>query len=154
MEFTKEQLVYHAVWRQALAKGEVRITLKTVSDARRVRFGLYNSVRPFREGKLFDPDLQRAAQECSIRLEDTTLTVISKLNTDTMQSVLEAIGLDAEELATTQAAQAAQPALPADIQESMALTMKKLNETGGERQHLDYRELLGGRKGGGDGNVE
>lgn len=151
MEFTKEQLAYHAVWRQALAKGEVRITLKTISDARRVRFGLYNSVRPFREGKLFDPDLQRAAQECSIRLEGTTLIVISKLNTDTMQSVLEAIGLDAEDLATTQAAQ---PALPADIQESMALTLKKLNETGGERQHLDYRELLGGRKGAGDGNVE
>lgn len=151
MEFTKEQLAYHAVWRKALAEGEVRITLKTISDARRVRFGLYNAVRPFREGKLFDPDLLRAAQECSIRLEDTTLVVIAKLNTDTMQSVLEAVGLAAEDLTTSQTAQ---PTLPANIQESMALTLQKLNAPASEREHVDYRALLEGRKGGENGNVE
>lgn len=149
MEFTKEQLAYHAVWRQALTKGEVRITLKTISDARRVRFGLYNSVRPFREGKLFDPDLLRAAQECSIRLEGTTLIVIAKISTDTMQSVLEAIGLAPEALEQPVAVP-----MPVDIQESMAKTLQKLNEPSTDREHVDYRALLRGKKVAGNGNVE
>jgi len=149
MEFTKEQLAYHAVWKKALAEGEVRITLKTVSDARRVRFGLYNAVRPFREGKMFDPDLRRAAQECSIRLEGTTLIVIAKISTDTMQSVLEAIGLAPEALEQPVAVP-----MPADIQESMAKTLQKLNEPSTDREHVDYRALLSGKKVAGDGNVE
>ena len=149
MEFTKEQLAYHAVWRKALAEGEVRITLKTISDARRVRFGLYNSVRPFREGKMFDPDLLRAAQECSIRLEGTTLIVIVKISTDTMQSVLEAIGLAPEALEQPVAVP-----MPVDIQESMAKTLQKLNEPSTDREHVDYRALLSGKKGAGNGNVE
>lgn len=149
MEFTKEQLAYHAVWKKALAEGEVRITLKTISDARRVRFGLYNAVRPFREGKMFDPDLLRAAQECSIRLEDTTLIVIAKISTDTMQSVLEAVGLTPEALE-----QPTVVPMPVDIQESMAKTLQKLNDPSSDREHVDYRALLSGRKGAGDGNVE
>lgn len=149
MEFTKEQLAYHAVWRKALAEGEVRITLKTISDARRVRFGLYNSVRPFREGKMFDPDLLRAAQECSIRLEGTTLIVIAKISTDTMQSVLEAIGLAPEALEQPVAVP-----MPVDIQESMAKTLQKLNEPSTDHEHVDYRALLSGKKGAGNGNVE
>lgn len=149
MEFTKEQLAYHAVWKKALAEGEVRITLKTVSDARRVRFGLYNAVRPFREGKMFDPDLLRAAQECSIRLEGTTLIVIAKISTDTMQSVLEAIGLAPEALEQPVAVP-----MSADIQESMAKTLQKLNEPSTDSEHVDYRALLSGKKVAGNGNVE
>ena len=149
MQFTKEQLAYHAVWKKALAEGEVRITLKTISDARRVRFGLYNAVRPFREGKMFDPDLLRAAQECSIRLEGATLIVIAKISTDTMQSVLEAIGLAPEALEQPVAVP-----MPVDIQESMAKTLQKLNESTTDREHVDYRALLSGKKVAGNGNVE
>ena len=144
MSFTKEQLAYQAVWRKALASGTVEITFKSLADARRVRFGLYNALRPFKEGRATDPALLSAAEECSIQLEGTTLRVIRKLDTAVMQSVLEAVGMTAEEVSATPALD-----MPAEAQESLSKVLGLLKDNpvptsgaGGDRARLDYASLL------------
>ena len=160
MSFTKEQLAYHAVWRKALADGSVEIRFKTLADARRVRFGLYNALRPFKEGKLHDPDLLRAGQECAIQLAGTVLTVVKKLETGVMQSVMEALGVTPESLEAEPAASE----MPAEARESLSKVLALIGMPSGPaegaevvpgpaRERLDYGALLAG-KGGWHGDVE
>ena len=74
-QFTKEHLILHAVWRKAFNDGQLTIPVKSASDATRLRFSLYNAVRPVREGKVVAPDLLQAVQECSVRIEGLSVVV-------------------------------------------------------------------------------
>lgn len=91
-QFTKEYLILHAVWRKAFADGQLTIPVKSASDATRLRFSLYNSVRAVREGKVVAPDLLQAVQECSVRIEGLAVVVQLKANTELMQAISDALG--------------------------------------------------------------
>lgn len=91
-QFTKEYLILHAVWRKAFADGQLTIPVKSASDAARLRFSLYNSVRAVREGKVVAPDLLQAVQECSVRIEGLAVVVQLKANTELMQAISDALG--------------------------------------------------------------
>ena len=91
-QFTKEHLILHAVWRKAFADGQVTIPVKSASDATRLRFSLYNSVRPVREGKVVSPDLLQAAEECSVRIEGLSVVIQLKANRVLMQEIAAALG--------------------------------------------------------------
>ena len=147
MNFSKEQLAYQAVWRKALATGRVDLNFKTVADARRVRFGLYNAIRPIREGKVNDPEMVQAGQDCSVQITGTVLSVVSKFSSETMQEILQAIGLTEGELKGVEEPPATgvvahEPALPLEVQESMAKVLEKLQQPAPERGRIDYASLL------------
>ena len=91
-QFTKEHLILHAVWRKAYNDGKLTIPVKSEADATRIRFSLYNAVRPVREGKVVSPDLLRAVQECSIRVEGLNVILQLKANTELMQAISDVLG--------------------------------------------------------------
>ncbi len=150
MKFTKEQIACHDAWRKALRDGRVDMTFKSVSDARRIRFALYNSVRPIREGKVADPELAQAAEECSISLDGATLTILAKVSSDSMQVLLGAIGKSAEDLTP----QALPEAAPAEAEESLRRLLARPEfadvvpqQVSPDRPRLDYTTARARAKG-------
>lgn len=123
---TKEALLMQSVWRKAIREGEVTLQLPTESDARRVRFTLYNSVRAVRQGKVIDEELLRATQECSIQITGSTVVIQSKMRSDMMQAVLAALG-ESEE---TMLAKAPAPKTmeEAEVEASQQRLMEKLGQ--------------------------
>ena len=96
--FTKEQLLMHGIWRKAAREGKLELTLPTKADAVRLRFGLYNSVRAVREGKVLDEELRTAAEDCMISLVDDVKVVVQlKARTAFMQAIAGALGDDLEQ---------------------------------------------------------
>lgn len=119
--FANDQLMMHKIWRKALREGKVKFDLPTVSDAVKLRFGLYNSIRPVRTGKVFDEELLRAARDCQVTVSGTSVIVQAKVMTEVMQAVMAVLGEDALE--------AESPLLSAEehaIQESAKLLLEKL----------------------------
>ena len=123
-QFTKEQLILHAVWLKALREGQVTIPVKSKSDATRLRFSLYNSVRPVREGKAVSPELLQAAEECSVRIDGMAVIVQLKASTDLMQAITGVLGGDV----AMEAAAAVKPVSAEEhaIAESQRMVMEKL----------------------------
>ena len=65
-----------AAWKKAAREGELVVPCKTLSDARRLRFSLYNAVKPVREGKAHEPELLEAIQSVSLQLREDPPTLI------------------------------------------------------------------------------
>ena len=123
---TKEALLMQSVWRKALQDGEVILRLPTESDAKRIRFTLYNSVRAVREGTVIDDELLRATQECSIQITGNVVTVQAKTRSAMMQAVLHALGETEESLVAK--APVPKTAEEAEIEASQARLMEKLRQ--------------------------
>lgn len=123
---TKEALLMQSVWRKALREGGVTLQLPTESDARRVRFTLYNSVRAVRQGKVIDEELHRATQECSIQITGSTVVIQSKMRSDMMQAVLAALGESEEALLAK--APTPKTAEEAEVEASQQRLMEKLGQ--------------------------
>lgn len=96
-KFTREQLGMHGIWKKAWNEGTVEIVFDSVADARKIRFDLYNSVRLIRDGKVFDDELLRACEECSIRIEGTTLTIRKKFDMPALQRAFAVTGVNPDE---------------------------------------------------------
>jgi len=135
-QFTKEHLILHAVWRKAFNDGQLTIPVKSASDATRLRFSLYNAVRPVREGKVVAPDLLQAVQECSVRIEGLSVVVQLKANTELMQAISDALGgvegleAAAEVIPTSAEAQA--------VEESQRKLLEKLGQDAAPTRSTPY----------------
>ena len=97
LQISKAMGIFHEVWRVAYkAEGEFPpIMCKDTAGAQRLRFALYNAVKPFRDGKReIDDDLRNAMLECSVALTPDRLGIIiqRKMDTDMNKLLLEAIG--------------------------------------------------------------
>lgn len=123
---TKEALLMQSVWRKALQDGEVVLQLPTESDAKRIRFTLYNSVRAVRLGKVIDDELLRATQECSIQITGNVVTVQAKTRSAMMQAVLQALGETEESLVAK--APVPKTAEEVEIDASQSRLMEKLGQ--------------------------
>lgn len=99
----KQKLICQGLWRKAgQTQEEVAIPCKTLADARRLRFALYNAVREFkddpktgREGKRADPDLQAGIENFSVSFHDeapTTIVLRHKGSSTAMQAALAVLG--------------------------------------------------------------
>ena len=102
----KQKQVMQGLWRRAGRMPEaLEIKCKSLSDARRMRFALYNSVREFKPDqkdgkppKVADEALQLGIDNCSVSFkegEPTTVLLRQKTKTDLMISALEALGEEA-----------------------------------------------------------
>lgn len=96
MEISKSMAIFHEVWRHAnRPDGMHFIQCKSVAEASRLRFALYNAVKPYRNGKReADQELKDAILNCSICLTEDKKGIImqKKLDSDLAKVLLDAIG--------------------------------------------------------------
>lgn len=98
--FTPDQLQMHAAWVKAAREGRLEIPCKTVSDARRLRFSLYNAVKPYRSGRVPEDKVSEAMEQVTVHLVETPKPMVlmqHKMATPMMQSLLAV--LEGEEVA-------------------------------------------------------
>ena len=125
--FSEDQIMMLKIWRKAFREGQITLKMPSHSDAVKLRFGLYNAIRPIRQGKAVDAELLQAATECSINLDGTALTIQLKSKTAMMQAVVDALGEDAFTPAQTPVS-----AEEAEIMESQRRMLEKLTQSGDE----------------------
>lgn len=125
--FSEDQIMMHKIWRKAFREGQITLKMPSHSDAVKLRFGLYNAIRPIRQGKAVDAELLQAATECSINLDGTALTIQLKSKTAMMQAVVAALGEEAFTPAQTPVS-----AEEAEIMESQRRMLEKLTQSGDE----------------------
>lgn len=97
LQVSKAMAIFHEVWRCAYkAEGAFPpILCRDTAAAQRLRFALYNAVKPFRDGKReVDDELRDAMLECSVALTPDRCGVIiqRKLDTEMNKLMLDAIG--------------------------------------------------------------
>lgn len=93
----EQKALLQGLWRKAFSQDDpVAIPCRTVSNAARLRFAIYNSVRGVRDGKVkVDEALREAVANCSVGYLDgdkTTLVLHKKVLTELMQVVTEIVG--------------------------------------------------------------
>lgn len=93
---SSETLLLQDVWRQALNRGPEGLTVKfkSKSGAVRARLQLYSSVRAVKKGlDMDDLELCKAAEELEITwVDDCTIRLSPKANSDAMQGLIAAAG--------------------------------------------------------------
>lgn len=92
-----QKALLQALWRKAgRAEEPLRVECKSESEARRLRFALYNAVRDARAGKVeADAALTEALENCTVGFapEDKRVLVLQqKVMTGMMQSVAALVG--------------------------------------------------------------
>lgn len=65
-----------AAWKKAAKVGELVVPCQNLSDARRLRFSLYNAVKPVREGKVHAPELLEAISSVSLQIRENPIRLI------------------------------------------------------------------------------
>lgn len=93
----EQKSLLHGLWRKAGSQAEpLQIPCGSESNATRLRFALYNSVRDVRKGKASaDPSLKYATENCSVGFlpEDRAVLVIQqKVMTGLMQTIAGIVG--------------------------------------------------------------
>ena len=98
--FSEDQRQMHAAWVKAARETRLEIPCKTVADARRLRFALYNAVKPLKDGKAESPDALAAAEQVTIHLyeEPSPMVLMQHKSATTMMQSLSAV-LDGEVVA-------------------------------------------------------
>lgn len=93
---------YLEVWRRAYREGEIALTLPTYSQALSLRMALYNAIKPYRDGKMVDVELEAAADACSILLTkgSNELVCTTKMKHGMADLILDQLGLAAAPVAT------------------------------------------------------
>ena len=91
-----EQDIFHDLWR---AGGEsedgVTVPCESEANAKRLRFALYNSLKPIKKGKMTaDMKLQYAIDNCSLSFTEdgTGLMIRPKVSTMVNKAILAALG--------------------------------------------------------------
>lgn len=119
----KQKALLQGLWRKAVGTEEtLRVPCQTESNAKRLRFALYNAVRDVRVGKVEgDETLKEAIANCTISFdpEDKSVVLIQqKVMMDLMQVVAGVVG-DAPGLQKTEEEMA--------MEASQARLMEKLS---------------------------
>lgn len=96
--YSKAQIALREVWRTALRKGSVEITLSTSSKAHKLRFDLYAAVKEEKRGESEDLELMEAANTLEITKEGSTLIMRPKLSNETFQAIARATGMNLDKV--------------------------------------------------------
>lgn len=122
----KESRQLFAAWKKAAKDGVLEIPCPTLSNARQLRFTLYNAVKPVKDGKIDAPELLEAVRAVSIHLQDSPPMVVMQHRafSPVMQSLAAALG-DIEEFAEPEGAE---PVMTAEEEASL----RRMQELVGE----------------------
>lgn len=96
---SREYRIYLAIWRKAGNSPEP-IVIKTSSKnmAIAMRQGMYRAIRPYRESKLIDDELRKAAENYVVYLNEDTLEMRPRLTLGELNTMFDQIGIDEEDL--------------------------------------------------------
>ena len=107
-DHSKQERIYLAIWRKAfqtIDHGEpiaIKASSKPIATAQRL--GLYRALRPYREGKLFDAELQQAGERivaCLVESKGRWAVELRPRETlSELEAQLAALGLDDAKLQT------------------------------------------------------
>ena len=110
-----------AAWKKAAKIGELVVPCQNLSDARRLRFSLYNAVKPVREGKVHAPELLEAISSVSLQIkEDPIRLILQNRAFSSAISALDAV-LEDEDLQDA-------PAMPSDLSVEEAGSITRVRE--------------------------
>ena len=95
-----QKAILQEIWRKAFQQDEpLEIPCKTESNAKRMRFALYNAVRGVRDGRTpADSLLREATENCAVGFkpgERSTVVLQKKILTELMQVVVGIVGAGA-----------------------------------------------------------
>jgi hypothetical protein len=114
---SRETRIYLALWRKAYRERDnpacppVSITATNLSQAISMRQGMYRAIRPYRYGEAFDPELNSTADLFVVSMPNVPsvdrgkpckLTFKERKNLDELEKQLMDLGLDAEDLLTSE----------------------------------------------------
>lgn len=100
---TQENRIYLAIWRKALEKGSsITLNMENNSLAMSARMAMYRAIRPYREGKDFDPVLAEAAAKFVIvhQKKPPALILAPRRSLSAAEAMMEELGMIAEDLLT------------------------------------------------------
>lgn len=141
----KEYQVYWEIWLKAHREGRLEVTLPTAADAVRTRFGLYNSVKAIRTGKLVNEELKQAVDNCTVNVAGNVLTVMPTWEKVEVSALLGILGKTMEEVGIPQPKTQEEVAMEASqariIQNLSTGTAVAGEAPVRERQRVDYAEL-------------
>lgn len=89
----EETILLKHIWRKAY-KEDVVINLETSKEAQRIRFALYNAVKPVKDGKIVDPELLLAATNVSITFDNKNTLRLARTLTGTLAALAKAVDFD------------------------------------------------------------
>lgn len=94
----QEREFLRAVWRKAYREKEIRVHFKTIADARRIRFSLYNVAKSARASDTADFELLEAVENCSVSMEGPQdgkywIIVRHKMMQNVLASAAEQLGI-------------------------------------------------------------
>lgn len=147
-----EHKLFHLLWKAAAKEGEKRIEMESESQAIRMRFALYNSARPVREGKLIDPELLEAIKNCTVTTEGKTLIVRAWRGDKAFQLIAAGMGISLDDVEGMEKVVKSQEELQAEESAGRlfaALAGEGLvggsgGQVSADRPRLDYRGLKKG----------
>ena len=97
---SREYRVYLALWRKAYLNPDEPVIVKCSSRnmAIAMRQGMYRAIRPFREGKLSDEELRKAAEKFVVFLKDDSFEIRPRIALQELEGMFDQIGLDEQDL--------------------------------------------------------
>lgn len=114
-DLSREKRIYLAIWRKAWREQveELVINMPNTSLALTVRMSMYRTIRPYRQGDLFDDGLRSAAERyvLIIRKNPPAIILTHRKSADAAEQAFADLGLDemdlmsGEELASLASAQ-------------------------------------------------
>lgn len=96
MQTNDEQAIFHELWRTAGQSPEgVTVPCESAANATRLRFALYNSLKPIKTGKMeADMKLRHAMDTCSLSFTEDKqgLIIRPKVSTTINKAILAVLG--------------------------------------------------------------
>ena len=151
----QEYAIFWRLWKKAFREGKAEIKFATNADAVRARFGMYNSVKSIRSGKLIEPEVKEAVENCSVSVTDCLLTVMASRNKPEISAILAQLGEDFDTVVGEEPRPQTHEELEIIDMQSRILGNLQTGTGGGDsvpqrdRPRVDYAELAKRMKEGG-----
>lgn len=98
---SREDAIYLSLWRMAANNSPPTIPpFLTESAAITVRAKLYRVIKPYRSGKIDDPDLLLAAEKYAVNVKGKTITFDQKITKTISEQLFISLGLTNRDLMT------------------------------------------------------
>ncbi len=101
-DLPREKRIYLAIWRKVWREqlDQLVIKMPSYNVAMSVRMAMYRTVRPYREGALFDNELKLSSEKYVLSLQRTPPAIVVTLRqtAEVAEDVFASLGFDEEDL--------------------------------------------------------
>jgi hypothetical protein len=105
-DLSREKRIYLAIWRKAWREQveTLTVTMPNESLALTVRMSMYRTIKPYRQGDLFDDELRMAAEKYVLVVQKSPPAIIltHRKSADAAELAFSDLGLDEMDLMTAE----------------------------------------------------